>query len=239
MSGWLWKAKPSAEEVAAAQAAKNAATLHQLQEQYDDKMQMSAKYGENVTRLAAEASKLRPGSPQKTQLVTQQKSAFACMQETKKQAEVIWSQIQSLQRVTSNVQAMGTNMDVHARHKESNEVSKQILGKIDVDEVQDTMDTAHEHLQAHDEISEALAGRSMGGVVDPDDQDAEMAEFLQQQQGAYTEDDVAVAAGTARANQDFLAQETRRVEAYEQEVLQMLAVLDTHKQPAAVAARGK
>jgi|WetSurMetagenome_2_1015567.scaffolds.fasta_scaffold00274_25 hypothetical protein len=239
MSGWWpWKPKPSAEELAATQTEKNATTLQHLQEQYDDKMLMSTNYGENVKRFDVEASKFRPGSPQRVQLDTQKRTAFSRMQETKKQAEVLWSQIQSLQRVTSNVQSMGTNMDVHARYKESNDVSRQISGKIDVDDVHDTMDAAHEHLKEHDEISEALAGRTMGELVDPDDQDAQMAEFLQDQ-GAYTEDEVAVAAGTARARQDTTeAEDARRVSAYEEEVMQKLAVLATHKQPAAVSARG-
>ena len=231
MSGWLWnrKPEPSPEEKAAVQTAKNAKTMQSLQDQYDDMMLMASNFGENVKRFDADAQKLRPGTPQRVHLETQKRSAFAAMQENKKQADVIWSQLQGLRRVTSNVQSMGTNIDLHERYKESNQVSDQIAGKLDVDAVNETMDAAHEHLTAHDEISEALAGRSMGGVVDQDEQDAEMAEFL----GAHAAEQV------PQVPRQLEVDDAARVSAYEDEVLRKLSVLATHKQPAAVPARGK
>lgn len=244
MSGWLWNRTPapSAEEKAAAQAAKNAQTMQRLQDQYDDKMLMSTNYGENVRRLDGEAKKFGPGTPQRVQLETQKRAAFSAMQQTKKDANLLWSQLEGLRRVTSNVQSMGTNLDLHERYKESNAVSKDIAGKVDVDAVTDTMDEAYELDGSHMEVSEALAGRGLGGVVDADEQDAEMAEFL----GGHTEETIVVMAGTAAARQDDAearwneVQDNTRLSAYEEEVMRKLAVLEAKKQPAAVASsRGK
>lgn len=237
MSGWFWNRgpTPTAEQKAATQAEKNAQTMQRLQDQYDDKMLMATNYGDNVRRLDGEAQKHRVGTPQRIQLETQKRAAFSAMQQNKKDANLLWSQLEGLRRVTSNVQSMGTNVDIHERYKESNTVSKDIAGKLDVDAVNDTMDEAHELDGTHMEVSEALAGRGLGGMVDPDEQDAEMAEFL----GGHSEDTIAVMAGTAAARQDEV-QDNTRLSAYEEEVMRKLALLEAKKQPAAVAAsRGK
>jgi len=248
MSGWLWgrAPQPTAEELAEAQAQKNARTMQVLQEKYDDKMTVSTHLGNNVRRLAGEAAKFPAGSPQRADLDNQKKTAFSTMQEMKRQADQLWAQIQSLRRVTSNVENMGTNLELHNRYKESNQVSKTVAGAVDIDTVTDTMDEAHEHLTAHDEMSEALAGRTMGAVVDPDEQDAEMASFL----GAYTESDVAVMAATARERQDLPLsyvglnprelqeqREAQELSAYEDSVLRTLGSLSSP--PAAVSRSGK
>jgi hypothetical protein len=122
------------------------------------------------------------------QLETQQRAAFAAMQDAKKQADTLWAQIQSLRRITSTVESAHTNIELHGRIKESNDVSKAVAGALDVDAVNDTMDEAHEHLTAHDEISEALAGRTLGGVVDPEQMDDEMSAFLGAYEGPGNED---------------------------------------------------
>jgi len=224
MSGWLWgrKPEPSAEEKVALQAQRNAETMQRLQEQYEDKTLMATKYGENVKRLDDEAKKLRPGSPQRTQLDNQKKIAFSGMQDIRKQADALWGQIESLRRVTGNVQTMHDNIDLHSRFKESNEVSAQIAGTLQVDDVHDTMRDTAEHLNAHDEISDALAGKYMGTTVDPEEMDQQMAEFL----GTYAGEDVAVTAETARSDQDAI-EEATRLSAYEESVLRKLSVMST------------
>jgi hypothetical protein len=252
MSGWLWgrAPQPTAEELAAAQAEKNARTMQVLQEKYDDKMTVATNLGNNVRRLAQEGARYPAGSPQRADADNQKKSAFATMQEMKRQADLLWSQIQALRRVTSNVENMGTNLELHNRYKESNQVSKTVSGTVDVDAVTDTMDEAHEHLTAHDEMSEALAGRTMGAVVDPDEQDAALSSFLD----GYTEPEVAVMAATAREQQDNAyglpqaytglnprqlqeQREAQELSAYEDSVLKTLGSLSSP--PAAVSRSGK
>ena len=240
MSGWFWNKKPEppVEQRAAGQVESNAATLQALQDSYEDKMGVAAGLGQNVKRFAQQASTLPKGSPQRIQVEVQQKSAFASMKDMQKSADQLWAQIQGLRRVTSGVQAMQTNVEVHNRYKESNALSAQIQAALPVDDVTDTMDATHEHLAAHEEVSEALAGRTLGGVVDPDEQDAEMAEFL----GAQSEGDMAV---PARSNQNAPQYSMQQREAndlsdYEAGVLQTLNMLSSppsQKQPAAVAAR--
>jgi predicted GTPase len=98
------------------------------------------------------------------------------------------------------------------------------------------MDAAHEHLNVHNEISEALAGRTMGGVVDEDDEAAEMAQFLE----GYAGEDVA----SVQANPTVVVQDRRREEddlsKYEADVLRTLSTLSATGQgkvPAAAVSR--
>jgi hypothetical protein len=251
MSGWLWgrTPAPTAEEKASAQAEKNAQTMQRLQDQYDDKMGVAAQLGDNVKRFAMDAARLTKGSPQRVHLETQQRGAFATMQDMKKQADMLWAQIQALRRVTSNVQGMATNLEVHGRYQESNKVYAEAAGGLDVDAVTDTMDATHEHMGAHDEISEALAGRSLGGVVDPDEQDNEMNLFLGEYAaseegrsgGGVIVDDRRDSAASLWTPQPVptLQQEEARLSAYEEATLQKLNALSTHKASSAVAARTK
>jgi hypothetical protein len=236
MSWWSRKAEPSADELAAQQAEKNARTLQGLQDQYDDKMEVASNYAKEVHRLGAEAGKFPAKSPNRVPLEKQQKAAFAMMKEFQRDADLLWSKIQALRRVTSNVQSMHTNIELHNRYKESNEVSAKIAGGMEVDEVTDTMDAAHEHLNVHNEISEALAGRTMGGVVDEDDEAAEMAQFLE----GYAGEDVA----SVQANPTVVVQDRRREEddlsKYEADVLRTLSTLSATGQgkvPAAAVSR--
>ena len=69
----------------------------------------------------------------------------------------------------------------------------------------------------------------MGGVVDQGEQAAEGAEFL----GAHAAEQV------PQVPRQQEVDDAARVSAYEDEVLRKLSVLATHKQPAAVPARGK
>lgn len=238
MSWWSRKAEPTAEELAAQQAEKNARTLQGLQDQYEDKMEVAANYGKEVHRLGVESGKFPPKSPHRVPLEKQQKAAFAMMKEFQRDADLLWSKIQALRRVTSNVQSMHTNIELHNRYKESNEVSTKIAGGMEVDEVTDTMDAAHEHLNVHNEISQALAGRTMGGVVDEDDEAAEMAQFMEGYEATGAADVV-----SAQANPGSVTVEQREAEQlsdYEATVLRTLATLSTTgKQPAAVSRSGK
>jgi len=239
-SWWSRKAEPTKEELAAQQAEKNARTLQELQDQYEDKMEVASNYGKKVHSLGAECGKFPAKSPHRLPLEKQQKAAFAMMKEFQRDADLLWSKIQALRRVTSNVQNMHTNIELHSRYKESNEVSAKIAEGMEVDEVTDTMDAAHQHLEVHNEISEALAGRTMGGVVDEDDEAAELAQFMEGYEATGAADVVSAPLPSVVVQVPDRRREEDQLSEYEASVLRTLSTLSTgSKVPAAASRSGK
>jgi len=220
MMSWFWgKPAPSAEQEAARVAAANAETLEKLQQRHDVNAAMITQYGANVQRL--EQQRLGATAPAKAEEYKMARDrAFKTMRTMQKQQATLSGQIDTLLGVTTNVQAMSTNMELHGRIKESNTVTSRLAGSIDIDDVHETMDEVGEHQKQHEEVSDALAGRFTGSIADPEEEASDLASFLGQ--GTYI---AAATPSAAVAQTSMEARDRARLEAEDRALEELLSAM--------------
>lgn len=158
--------QPPVDEQVRSTVQTNDETLEQLQRRYDDEAEIIEALGENIRRMHANGN-------------TQQATVlYRKMQRKQRGQTLLAGKIETLSTVSENVHDMHANVSVHQAIDQSNVAFGRIAQTMDVDKVEDSMNTAVEHGQDHREVSELLAGSTMLDPIDEDEMMASLDAFV-------------------------------------------------------------
>jgi hypothetical protein len=157
---------PTVEQQVKETVDKNEETLSELQARRDEQAEIIRQLGENVKRLAASGHK------------AQAERTFREMKRKEKALALLDGKIESISVVNEGVHDMHSNVAVHSAITRANAASTRIAGTLKVEDVQESMEAARNHMDDHADVSRALAGESLLEPQDEDEMRDEMAAFL-------------------------------------------------------------